>query len=376
MEPAGSSTDADVVDPAFSELVERLVREADEGFFHRGAQLVVLRGDETLVDVAVGHGHLGTPLTGSTVHALYCTAKPVLAVAVLRLVAEDELSLDDRLGDVVEVDLPRWMQERTVEQVLGHTAGLHEPPSVWSRIIPESERLDWLRTYEPPPGWRFGIDRSYSEWAGWYVLGLAVEGLTGEGFDTYAARAVTGPYGVPDDDLALRLVGEQADRVLARTSATVDLAGPRPVPLLAEVGRDTAGEWNPAFGAYGTMRALARFYRGLLDDLAGAGRVLPQPLVGEMTRSRLPLTDDRTLGRPVAFGLGVMTTLSSHQFGDRVGGRTFGHAGQGGSSFAFADPDRDAVVALLCNAGLDAETALGFRRVSLADALCRALDAA
>ena len=46
-----------------------------------------------------------SPSQRTTLSALYCTAKPIVAVAVLRLVAEDELSLDDRLGDVVD-DLP------------------------------------------------------------------------------------------------------------------------------------------------------------------------------------------------------------------------------------------------------------------------------
>ncbi len=365
--------------PEFDELVERLAREADEGFFHTAAQVAVFVDGEVVCDAAVGRTYLDEPFTTSTLSALYCTAKPVLTAAVLRLVADDELSLDDRIADVVEVELPAWMGERTVEQVLGHTAGLHAPAAVVSRILPASARFDWLRTYDAPPGWRFGLDRSYSEWAGWYLLGLAVEGLAEEPFDAYAARAVVGPYlsagkdPVDPADLVLRIVDDPAQ--LARLSATYDLAGLRPVPLLAEVGPRTAAEWNPAFGAYGTMRALAQFYAGLLADLDGAGTVLPQDLLADAVEPRLPVTEDVTLGRPAGFGLGFMTNLDSHHFGEHLGPRSFGHAGQGGSCFAFADPDRGVAVALLCNAGLDADTALGFRRAALTDAVLRAVDA-
>ncbi|MFM7068461.1 MAG: serine hydrolase domain-containing protein [Actinomycetes bacterium] len=363
--------------PEFEDFVAQLEREAAEGFFHTGAQVAVVADGELVLDAAVGTTHRDEPITTESLFALYCTAKPVLAAAALRLIADDELSLDDCLGDVVEPSLPAWMAERTIEQVLAHTAGLHAPQAVASRVIPERDRLDWLRSFEAPPGWRFGVDRSYSEWAGWYLLGLAVEGAAEQPFDEYAARQVVSGYlepaGVPVDDLTLRIPTDRGDQ-LARVAVTYDLAGPHPVPLLAEAGAQTAAEWNPSFGAYGTMSALVELYAGLLADLDGAELVLPQDLLEFAVASRLPLTDDVTLGRPVAFGLGVMTTLSSHHFGDRVSDRAFGHAGQGGSCFAFADPARDVAVALLCNAGLDADTALGFRRAALTDAILRVVD--
>ena len=362
-----------VTDP-FADLVERLRDEAAEGLFHTAAQLTVQHGGDTLLDTAVGRTHLHDPYTPSTLSALYCTAKPLVAVAVLRLVAEDELSLDDRLGDVVEGLPATWIAERTIEQVLGHTAGLHVVNTILARILPERSREGWVYASEPPPGWRFGIDRAYSEFGGWFLLGRVIEALVEEPFDRYVRRAVLDPYGVAEDDVLLRLDGESYERHAPRISATLDLTMDQPVPLLAEVGPDTAGEWNPAFGAYGTMHGMAAFYRGLLDDLAGADRVLPAELLELATTPRLPVTHDVTLDRDAGFGLGFMTPLSSHFFGDRPSERAFGHAGQGGTSFAMADPERDLVVAVLYNAGLDADTALSFRRVHLVDAIYRALD--
>lgn len=361
-----------VTDP-FSDLVERLESEADEGFFHTAAQLCVVQGGDVLLDTAVGRTHLHEPYRTDTLAALYCTAKPVVAVAVLRLIAEDELSLDDRLGDVID-DLPAtWIATRTVEQVLGHTAGLHVVNTILARILPERSREGWVYAAEPPMGWRFGRDRAYSEFGGWFLLGRALESLTGEAFDQYVRRAVLDPYGVPAEDLMLRLGPEAYQRNASRISATLDLTMDQPVPLLAEVGAETAGEWNPAFGAYGTMRAMARFYEGLLADLGGADAVLPADLLELATTPRLPIEHDVTLDREAGFGLGFMTPLSSHYFGERPSGRAFGHAGQGGTSFAMADPERDLVVAVLFNAGLDADTALSFRRVNLVDAIYRAL---
>lgn len=363
-----------IVAGPFEGLVERIRDEAAEGLFHTAAQLVVVRDGYTLLDVAVGRTHRHEPFTRRTLSALYCTAKPLVAVAVLRLVAEGELSLDDRLGDVLEGPTAGWIADRTVEQVLGHTAGLHVIDTVLARIIPPRSREAWLYSSPPPPGWRFGVDRSYAEFGGWFLLGQVIEALTGEGFDRYVRRAVLDPYGVPEDDLVLRFDPERHHRLAPRISASYDLTLHQPVPLLAEVGSETACEWNPAFGAYGTMAALARFYEGLLADLGGAATVLPADLLAEATTPRLPLTFDLTLGREAGFGLGFMTPLSSHVFGDRPSPRAFGHAGQGGTSFAMADPEVGVVAAVLFNAGLDADTALSYRRVNLVDAIYRALD--
>ncbi len=362
-----------VTDP-YADLFERLQREADEGFFHTAAQIVVLRGDETLLDVAVGRTHLHEPFEPGTLSALYCTAKPLVAVAVLRLIAEDELSLGDRLGDVID-DLPAsWIADRTIEQVLGHTAGMHVVNTILARILPERSREGWVYASPPPEGWRFGIDRAYSEFGGWFLLGRVIEALTGAPFDRYVRDAVLEPYGVAADDLVLRIDARDHERLAPRISATLDLTLDRPVPLLAEVGPETGAEWNPSFGAYGTMAAMATFYRGLLADLAGAEIVLPAELLGSATTARLPIAHDVTLDREAGFGLGFMTPLSSHHFGNGPSDAAFGHAGQGGTSFAMGDPESDLAVAVLFNAGLDADTALSFRRVHLVDAIYRSLD--
>ena len=368
------STDStDIVTEPFLELVERITDEAAEGFFHTAAQLVVTVDGERVLDTAVGRTHLHEPFTRTTLSALYCTAKPLVATAVLRLVAEDELSLDDRLGDVVDdLDTP-WIADRTIEQVLGHTAGLHAVNTVLARILPERSRAGWLVASEPPMAWRFGTDRAYAEFGGWYLLGQAIESLTARPYEEVVRTSVLEPYGIDPDDLVVRFDQESFERLHRRISATYDLTMDQPVPLLAEVGPETACEWNPAFGSYGTMSAVADLYEGLLGDLDGADVVLPADLLRDATTPRLPLNHDVTLGRDAGFGLGFMTPLSSHYFGDAPSATAFGHAGQGGTSFAMADPERRLVLAVLFNAGLDVDTALSYRRVNLVDAVYRAL---
>jgi CubicO group peptidase (beta-lactamase class C family) len=359
--------------PEFTEIVERLERDAEEGLFHTGAQVYISVGSEVLVDTAVGYTHLREPMSADTLTALYCSAKPVLTVGILSLINDEELSFSDQLGHVIDGLDSRWLSERTIEQVLGHTAGIHSVNTVLARVLPEGSREQWLANSMPPAGWRFGVDRTYSEFGGWYLLGRAIEDLTEESYSDYLNKAVLEPYGVRTDDLVVRFDDESFERNSDRISVTLDLTMENPVPLLAEAAHDTACEWNPAFGSYGTMRGLGTFYEGVVGDLKGAEKVLPSDLVADATEARLPLTEDSTLERLAGFGLGFMTPLSSHYFGDGPGDEAFGHAGAGGTSFAMADPDGDVVVAVMVNAGLDADTALSFRRRNLVDSIYRAL---
>lgn len=368
-----------VVTTPFEELVERLRREAGEGYFHTAAQACVLLEGEAVLDVAVGQTHRHEPFALETLSALYCTAKPLVAVAALVLIADDELSLDDRLGDVIDGLDVGWMAERTVEEVLAHTAGLHPLNTVLARILPESQRETWMNMMPPPEGWRFGVDRSYSEFGGWFLLGRVIEEISGEPYGDFVRSRVVEPYGIDPAELIVRFAPEATgpesfEALSTRISATYDLTMAQPIPLLAEVGPETATEWNPSFGSYGTMRAMAAFYEALLGDLRGDAKVLPTDLLAQATEARLPLTDDVTLGRAAGFGLGFMAPLSSHYFGNRPSATAFGHAGQGGTSFAMGDPERGLAVAMLFNAGLDADTALTFRRVNLVDAVYRAVE--
>ncbi|HKY15591.1 MAG TPA: serine hydrolase domain-containing protein, partial [Microthrixaceae bacterium] len=226
----------------------------------------------------------------------------------------------------------------------------------------------------PPDGWRFGVDRAYSEFAGWYLLGQVVEALVGEPYDSFIEHAVLAPYGVAGDDLVVRFDPARFERERSRISVTLDLTELRPLPLLAEAGVETACEWNPAFGAYGTMRGLARFWEGVRGDFDGAGRVVSGQLLRAAATPRLPATHDLTLDRTACFATGFMAPLREHEFGEAPSDTAFGHAGQGGTSFGFVDPPNRLVVAALFNAGLDAETSLGFRRRTLVDAVYRTLD--
>ncbi len=69
-----------------------------------------------------------------------------------------------------------------------------------------------------------------------------------------------------------------------------------------------------------------------------------------------PRVFDEVLDRECEYGLGFMTDLAHHAFGPVCSPSSFGHSGNVGSSFAFADPEHDLAVAVVFNGIVDSES--------------------
>jgi CubicO group peptidase (beta-lactamase class C family) len=154
-------------------------------------------------------------------------------------------------------------------------------------------------------------------------------------------------------------------------------------PMLFERSVRVCLETNPAHGGYTTAHDLSRFYSALLarlDDGAAldgsrVDALPPADVLREFVSPARAVTYDRVLDRECSYGLGFMTDLRRHAFGDACSPTTFGHSGNIGSSFGFADPERGLAVGAVVNGLVDHETAF-LRRRALLNALYADLDAA
>ena len=95
------------------------------------------------------------------------------------------------------------------------------------------------------------------------------------------------------------------------------------------------------------MRQLARFYRALLagGELDGVRILSPQTVEAITARHRVGLFDE-TFHCQCDWGLGF--AVDNFAMGRHASPRSFGHGGAL-SSYAFADPEHDLVVALQTN---------------------------
>src|SRR4051794_36680723 len=181
----------------FPRTLERLETELDQGLFTRGAQMVVEIAGERVFDVALGDAGTGDPMSPEHIFRVYCTIKPVLAVAVARLVDTGALSLDeplaDRLPDVVGVT-----DGVTLRHVLTHTAGLHMLRGLEMELVKPDKRRRVVERTRRPTAWRVGIDAAYSEYGAWNTVGFLVEAVTGDPLREHLRARVLDPLALRD----------------------------------------------------------------------------------------------------------------------------------------------------------------------------------
>jgi CubicO group peptidase (beta-lactamase class C family) len=318
-------------------------------------------------DIALGDDGTGAELLPSTVFRVYCTIKPVLALAVARLVEAGALDLDAPLD-------ARWPHARavaggvTARQLLTHTAGVHRCKGLELELLTPEGRRSRIEGLTQPAGWRLGVDAGYSEAAAWHLLGWLVEDITGDDLRAHLRAYILDPL-----EMSSTWIGMTADdyaAALPRLGLNIDVRGRAGFPMLYERSERVCRTTNPAFGGSSTAGDLTRFYSALLRQLGDhpvASLPSPEVLASFCSPAR-PAVYDQILDRDCAFGLGFMTDLAHHAFGADCSPASFGHSGYAGASFAFADPAYDLAVAVIFNGVVGHESAFLRRR-----ALTRAL---
>jgi CubicO group peptidase (beta-lactamase class C family) len=349
------------VTDGFERTAQVVQREIDEQLFTLGAQVCVRLHGETVFDTALGTAGLG-PITADTVFRVYCSIKPVLAVAVALQVANGALDLDAPLADSIErpTRLPLEVTPRTV---LTHTAGLHRAMGLSMEFLTPQRREQVIASAMPPPGWKVGREAGYSEYVGWNLLGWLLQDISGEPLREHLRRVVLDPLALSSTWIGMS--NDEYEQVLPRLGLNHHFRDLRMVPIVAERSRRMASETNPAHGGYTNARDLATFYSALLERLAGGGNeaLPPAAVLAEFCSTARPSTYDVVLGRECEFGLGFMTSLAHHFFSTDCTPSSFGHSGNVGASFGFADPAYDLAVGVVFNGLVTHDAAFLRRRV-------------
>ena len=356
----------------FARTVQRLDDEFDDERFMRGAQLVAEVDGVRVLDIARGDNGLGKAVEPEHIFRVYCTIKPFLAVLIARLLEDGALTLDEPLATHLP-DLRCVEDGVTVRHVMTHTAGVHQLMGATTEFIPPAKRRATVSRIEKPIGWRVGTSAGYSEYAGWQILGWLVEAITERPLREFMRDELLEPLGLSNTFIGM--THDQYDRVVPRIGINCDLRHLGSFPMLFERSARVCTETNPAHGGYSNARDLASFYSALLARLAGHGNdALPSTdVLAQFCQTVREPEFDVVLDRVCAYGLGFMTRLEQHAFGEGCSPASFGHSGHVGTSFAFADPERSLAVGVVFNGIIDYEMAF-IRRRGLLRALFADLD--
>jgi CubicO group peptidase (beta-lactamase class C family) len=289
----------------------------------------------------------------------YSMSKPVTAVAVLALVEEGRLGLDDPIARHLATD--PYDPAITVRQLLCHTSGIPNPvPLRWVHpagahdAFDEGEALARALREHPKTHSRPGARYLYSN-IGYWLLGEIVASVSRRPFTDYVEERILLRLGLAPAELAYGIPDpiRHASGYLARRSL-MNLA--RAILIDRELVGPTAGPWieirphcvnGAAFGGLiGTARAFGAFLSDLLAPRSA--------MLGDEARALL-FAPQRT-----SDGGTIPMTLGWH-VGSRDGIRFFYKEGGGGAFHAMMRlyPDRGmGTVAIGNAAGFPAGAAL------------------
>lgn len=165
-----------------------------------GAAVVVAVGDSIVFARGYGLADVehGVSVTPSTSFRLASVTKQFTAAAILTLVEDGKLALDDGLGDLLP-EVPTYARDVRVRHLLAHTSGIpdYEPllggddgPQVKDRDVLALLQTAHKLYFAPGTSWRYSN-------SGYALLALIVERITGERFARYLRHRIFDRAGMP-----------------------------------------------------------------------------------------------------------------------------------------------------------------------------------
>ncbi len=316
-----------------------------------GVQVAVRIGGELVLDTALGVADASTGEALSSAHRFRIAShsKALAAIAVMRLVDDGRLRLDDEVQHHVPALRGTDAGALLVRELLSHGGGAvrdGDDVAFWhlEGDFPDVDRLLGIA--------RAGVARvpassefKYSN-VGFGLLGLVVEAVTGSGYADAIDALLIAPLGLAATSADL----PGGSGPLVSGHSALHSSEEREV-----LGSPSTAALAAATGAVATAAELSDLLRTVTD----ADDRLLEPASRRRMRQQHWTTTGRD-GAAAGYGLGLMLR--------EVDGRTWvGHGGAwtGQATRTLIDPERDVVVSVLTNAidGPAEELAVGVARI-------------
>lgn len=342
----------------------------DEGKI-AGAVTVVARRGKVVYAKAHGKRDIAgnKPMTMDTVFRIYSMTKPIVSVAVLMLVDEGKVKLDDPVwkyipelkgvrvyqsGQVINMRTVPAKRDPTVADLLRHTGGLTYGIFGNTPVDRMYRRVDMLGEdslsklgsklkgiplqYQPGEKWHYSISVD--------VLGRVVEAASGKGLDVFLKERIFEPLEMNDTGYAVKV--EAKDRFAMNYGPRLAGKGLRVV----DDARTSKFLKRPAFfsgggGLVSTIGDYTRFCQMLLNEgeLNGV-RILKKATVkamrtNQLPRAAYPIGFGNVPRKGTGFGWGVSVRVEADGEDNRIG--EYGWGGAASTHF-WVSPEDDLFV--------------------------------
>ncbi|HEY6372885.1 MAG TPA: serine hydrolase domain-containing protein [Candidatus Sulfotelmatobacter sp.] len=191
---AGSIASAQ--NPATSAAVTDYVRAEMQRQRIPGLSLLVVKGGKVIHAEGFGLANveLQVPVKPETIFQSGSVGKQFTATAVMMLVGEGKIGLDDPLTKYFP-EAPASWKEVTVRELLSHTAGLGDYPKDFNfrKDWTEDEELKLIESI--PLAYSPGTNWAYSNF-GYVTLGILIHRVTGEFYGDFLQQRIFQPLGM------------------------------------------------------------------------------------------------------------------------------------------------------------------------------------
>ncbi len=315
-----------------------------------GAVTLVETRDRVVSLEAVGESDLAnhTPMKTDSVFWIASMTKPITATAVMMLLDEGKLSIDDPVGKF----LPELAHLKTADgaehvvtlkHLLTHSSGLAD--STHEEGLAAKTLADLIPHFpERPLHFVPGSKWSYSQ-AGINSLGRIVEVVSGESFDQFLQKRLFDPLAMKDTTFCPTRV--QVAR-LAKSYKLENGELHEARPMLPESGDPANHQHYPApnGGLYSTASDYGRFLRMVLNGGSLDGHQYLKPETVKLMTSIQSGTLQTGFTPGNGWGLGWCVVREPQGVSEALSPGSFGHGGAFGTQ-AWADPVRGVAYVLL-----------------------------
>jgi CubicO group peptidase (beta-lactamase class C family) len=310
-----------------SEKVDRLVRGMMQALSIPGLSLAVVRNGKTIQVGAYGLSNVehDVPARPETVYLLASITKSFTAMAVLMLVEEGKIVLDEAISKHLP-DAPAAWKGITVRHLLTHTSGLRdrfESPSAEEWRLNYSTEQMYRAARETPTDFSPGERWQYSD-QGYFLLGMIIEKVSGKSYREFLTERLFRPLGMTATTTV------RQDEIVKHMASGYTRAG----DTLAHNHRRTDYGLVSHFGILSSAVDLARWAAALQG-----GKLLKKETLAAMWTPTV-LKDGTPFHGPLgAYGFGWFLA-------ERNGHRIVQHGGSTGTAFWHLPDDRLTVVVL------------------------------
>ena len=203
-------------DGQISDAVDDYIKKAMSRQHIPGLSLVVVRDGKVVK--AKGYGlaslELGVPASPETVYELASATKPFVATAILLLVQDGKISLEDKVSKYLN-ETPEAWKSVTIRHLLSHTSGIKDYSSDLRRAFPHDTSPEKFaqEVMREPLNFVPGEKWAYSN-TGYVLLGMVVLKASGKSYDAFLQERVFKPLGMkatrrhsPDEVVPHRAAG-------------------------------------------------------------------------------------------------------------------------------------------------------------------------